>query len=227
MNSFGKTFLSLSFFGLVGTGIYFDFFKGLDVYKDMIKQPLKKKISVKPEDVRDKQPQLDSWLVDHNEYTFFDTLDDASMSKFIGLNESVVESEKLSNRKISEIKPKIKRKYILQSNNKASNDLLSSFARNKGARIKVSPLQPGFILQVGSFKTLARANLLKKNLIEKGYSTFVLPTSLSERGEVWNRVVIGSYAEKETAVKAAIEIKKMEHLDSVVMWHEGHNISRN
>ena len=82
-------------------------------------------------------------------------------------------------------------------------------------------LSSGFFLQVGSFKTLERANLLKNNLSKKGYLAFVVAVRISKESEIWHRVVIGKFAEKEFAVKAAIELKETENLNSVIKWQEG------
>ena len=98
MNSPVRTFLSLLVFGFIGTGIYFGTVKALDIYKDMEKSSLKKQISVKPENIKEKQALVDPWSIDKEELTFFDTLDDPSMSKFIGLNEKVVQPQKTTNK---------------------------------------------------------------------------------------------------------------------------------
>ena len=45
----------------------------------------------------------------------------------------------------------------------------------------------GFVLQVGSFKTLEKANLLKKNLGKKGYPVFVEMARILGGDRVWHR----------------------------------------
>ena len=46
-----KAFRSLLILGLIGTGLYFGGVKTIDIFMEMEKLPLKKKISVKPDAV--------------------------------------------------------------------------------------------------------------------------------------------------------------------------------
>ena len=98
MNSPVRAFLSLLFLGFIGIGIYLGTVKALDIYKEMEKSSTKKQISVKPESIKEKQASVNLWSIDDDEFTFFDTLDDPSMSKFIGLNENVVEPQIATNK---------------------------------------------------------------------------------------------------------------------------------
>ena len=50
-----KAFRSLLILGLIGTGLYFGGVKTIDIYMGMEKLPLKKKISVKPDNIKQKQ----------------------------------------------------------------------------------------------------------------------------------------------------------------------------
>ena len=108
MSSPFRTFLSLLVLGFIVTGIYFGAVKGLNIYNIMEKSAMKKQISVKPENIKEKQVLVDPRSFDKDEFTFFDTLDDPSMSKFIGLNEKVIEPQKTTN-KISNLAPETKK----------------------------------------------------------------------------------------------------------------------
>ena len=55
MNSSFKAFISLLILGLIGTGFYFGDVKGIDIYMEMEKLSLKKQISVKPDNIKQKQ----------------------------------------------------------------------------------------------------------------------------------------------------------------------------
>ena len=226
MNSPVRTFLSLLVFGFIGTGTYFGTVKALDIYKDMEKSSLKKQISVKPENIKEKQALMDPWSIDKEELTFFDTLDDPSMSKFIDLNEKVVQPQKTTN-KTSDFDSKVKKKSILQSDNVNGKNILKPVAPKIETRKQGESLASGFVLQVGSFQTLETANSLKNNLGKKGYPAFVIAARLSEEGEVWHRVVIGRFKKKEAAVKFATRVAEKENLKSVIKWQEGlkHNVS--
>ncbi|SVC61319.1 uncharacterized protein METZ01_LOCUS314173, partial [marine metagenome] len=89
MKSPARAFLSLLVLCIIGTGIFFGVIMGLDIYNALEKSSIKKNISVKPENIKGKQALVNSSSIDENRFTFFDTLDDPSMSKFIGLNEKV------------------------------------------------------------------------------------------------------------------------------------------
>jgi len=219
MNSPVRVFLILLVFGFISTVIYFGAVKGLDIYKDMGNSSLKKQISVKPGHIKEKQVFVDPRAVDMEELTFFDTLDDPSMSKFIGLNEKVVQPQKITNKK-SNFDSKVKKKSILQSNNVNTKKVLNSVDHKIDTRKQSESLASGFVLQVGSFKNLERANLLKNNLDKKGYPAFVMAAPISGEGEIWHRVVIGRFTKKEAAVKAATRVKEIENLGSVIKWQE-------
>ena len=219
MNSPARAFLSLLVLCIIGTGIFFGIIMGLDIYNTLEKSSIKKNISVKPENIKGKQALVNPSSIDENRFTFFDTLDDPSMSKFIGLNEKVVQPQKITNKK-SNFDSKVKKKSILQSNNVNTKKVLNSVDHKIDTRKQSESLASGFVLQVGSFKNLERANLLKNNLDKKGYPAFVMAAPISGEGEIWHRVVIGRFTKKEAAVKAATRVKEIENLGSVIKWQE-------
>ena len=208
-------------------GIYFGAVKFLVIYKEMGKSSSEKKISVKPENIKEKQALVGPWLSDSDGFTFFDTLDDPSMSKFVGLNENIIEPLKKANYKTSHFDSKVKKNSILQPDNMNAKKALNSAAYKIKDRKEDEPLASGFVLQVGSFKTLERANLLKNNLDKKGYPVSIVAAQISGKGEVYHRVVIGRFKKKEAAVKFATRVAEKENLKSVIKWQEGlkHNVS--
>ena len=220
MNSPARAFLSLLVLCIIGTGIFFGIIMGLDIYNALEKSSIKKNISVKPENIKGKQALVNPSSIDENRFTFFDTLDDPSMSKFIGLNEKVIDPQKTTN-KISNLAPETKKINILQSDIVNAKKSLNSVAYKIETRKQSEPLASGFVLQVGAFKTLERAILLKNNLNKKGYSASLTVARMSDAGEVLHRVVIGSFTERKFAVKTAIRVKQLENLDSVIKWQEG------
>ena len=84
----------------------------------------------------------------------------------------------------------------LQSKGMLPKNTLKSLHQTTNIQKKNGSLASGFILQVGSFKTLERANSLKNNLDAKGYPAFVMAPRVSEEGAVWHRVVVGKFLEK-------------------------------
>ena len=156
MNSSFKAFISLLILGLIGTGLYFGGVKTIDIYMGMEKLPLKKKISVKPESI------------DMDKLTFFETLVDPLMRKFVGLNGSIIEPQEVANDKTSDFVSRDKKSSIPQP---ASMDAKET--RGSEAQKQAASLESGFVLQVGSFHKVEGANLLKNNLGKKGYPVFV------------------------------------------------------
>ena len=129
MNSPARAFLSLLVLCIIGTGIFFGVIMGLDIYNALEKPSIKKNISVKPENIKGKQALVNPSSIDENRFTFFDTLDDPSMSKFIGLNEKVIEPQKTTN-KISNLAPETKKINILQSDIVNAKKSLNSVKAN-------------------------------------------------------------------------------------------------
>ena len=72
-----------------------------------------------------------------------------------------------------------------------------------------------YLVQVGSFRELAGAEMMKNNLKSNGYSAFLLQVDILDKG-VWYRVYLGKYAEREEAVLAAESAKVRDKLSAVV-----------
>ena len=79
MNSSFKAFISLLILGLIGTGFYFGDVKAIDTYMEMEKLSLKKQISVKPDNIKQKQALMKPESIDMDKLTFFETLVDPFM----------------------------------------------------------------------------------------------------------------------------------------------------
>ena len=226
MNSSVKFFLSILILGLSGVGIYFGTLKVLVVFQDDEKVSLKKQIPVKPKNIKEKQALVESGLSNDEEFTFFDTLSDPSMSKFVDLNGSVADPAQVAND--TPPGPTSARgdvDTISQVKNSDSENLLNPVAENSetvkvevGKRVE--SVVSGFALQVGSFHQLERASLLKEKLVKKGYPVFVVTVRIAGKDEVWHRVFIGRFLDRETAAVTARKVKQAEKLDSVLMWQE-------
>ena len=226
MNSSVKTFLSILILGLSGAGIYFGTLKFLVVFQDGGKVSVKKQIPVKPKNMKEKQALVESGSSNDEEFTFFDTLSDPSMSKFVDLNGSVADPAQVAND--TPPGPTSARgdvDTISQVKNSDSENLLNPVAENSetvkvevGKRVE--SVVSGFALQVGSFHQLERADFLKEKLVKKGYPVFVVTVRIAGKDEVWHRVFIGRFLDRETAAVTARKVKQAEKLDSVLMWQE-------
>ncbi len=226
MNSSSKAILSILILGFASTGIYFGTLKVLDIFQEYEKSTLKKQIPIKPKNMKEKQALVESGENSYEEFTFFDTLGDPSMSKFVGLNGSVVQPAEPSNDKLSEsVNLKANDSSIPPENTispKKSLDLAAvKVDPPVDAKEKTALEKSGFALQVGSFQKLERADLFKGKLGKKGYPTFVVPVRIPGKADMWYRVFIGRFSEKEVAIETARRIKGAEKLDSVMMWQEG------
>ena len=89
MKSSAKFFLTLLVLFLTAAGLFFDSAKALDFFSIKKNISFEKIISIKPIDVKDKQALVESGVSSLGSFTFFDTLNDPSMKKYIGLSGSV------------------------------------------------------------------------------------------------------------------------------------------
>ena len=196
-----KAFRSLLILGLIGTGLYFGGVKTIDIYMGMEKLPLKKKISVKPESI------------DMDKLTFFETLVDPLMRKFVGLNGSIIEPQEVANDKTSDFVSRDKKSSTPQPASMDAKEPLSSEAQKQA-----DSLESGFVLQVGAFHKVEGANLLKNNLGKKGYPVFVEETRMPGSNKALHRVFVGKFVDKRVAERTAISLKEIENIDPVKQW---------
>jgi hypothetical protein len=112
----------------------------------MEKLPLKKKISVKPESI------------DMDKLTFFETLVDPLMRKFVGLNGSIIEPQEVANDKTSDFVSRDKKSSTPQSASMDAKEPLSSEAKKQAGS-----LGSGFVLQVGAFHKVEEQAPTPKN----------------------------------------------------------------
>lgn len=66
----------------------------------------------------------------------------------------------------------------------------------------------GYMVQVGSFTSISRANIIKGKLEKKGFNAFILTASLPELG-IRYRVRVGGYETRSNADDAAKKFKEM------------------
>jgi len=208
-----KTFRSLLILGLIGTVLYFGGVKTIDIYMEMEKLPLKKKISVKPDNIKQKQTLMKPESSAVDKLTFFETLVDPLMRKFVGLNGSIIEPQEVANDKTSDFVSRDKKSSTPQPASMDAKEPLSSEAQKQA-----DSLESGFVLQVGAFHKAEGANLLKNNLGKKGYPVFVEETRMPGSNKALHRVFVGKFVNKKVAEKTAISLKEIENIDPVKQW---------
>ncbi|MEE9258200.1 MAG: SPOR domain-containing protein [Nitrospinaceae bacterium] len=188
-----------------------------------------KKISpVKPKDFRKRFGDSQS-VPEKETFTFFETLSDASMEKFVGLDGEIHSPPtRVSAPHPPEPKDLSDEKTMSRPPAPASEDLKTQTASVEAAPPpsisivrQLEELSSGkvlrFAVQVSSFRDLARAEALKVRLEKKGYPVFLTTADLPGRGGEWHRVLLGRYGDWETANRAAQKARDEEKLNAVVI----------
>ena len=166
---------------------------------------IKKVSAVKPKSIVNKSEALEP--VSH-QFTFFETLEDKTMTKYVGLHGemlpfSLPERPVRSQSKIVErakFKPKINVKAI---------------------EVKKPPILPRFAVQVSSFRDMKMASALKMKLRKKGFDAYLMKIELPNDGGKWHRVFLGQYVDEALARKAAERARQEYKLNAAVIKKTG------
>lgn len=211
--------------------------RALEFFRSERNISLKKPIPVKPANLREKQKQVEPVSFDE-EFTFFETLGDPAMNKFIGLDGNMVEPETDSRNRASASTSSASKEPILSPRESVSPSkepavekkpapapaTVEPVKREVGAlsalRRGVGVTSAGYAVQVSSFRERKLARALEEKLTKKGYPVFLTAVRIPGKDEVWHRVFIGRYADKQTALNTAYKVKEMEHLNAVVLWQD-------
>jgi len=220
MKSPGNFFSTASIFTLVIVGLFFSLSEIFQFFSNKENTSLQKIISSKPKNIKGKQVLIESGINTFGDFTFFDTLDDPSMKKYIGLNGSIVSLKKKDYNRSDDLILSAKR-------NSASLTTLpipksSSIPTEKDVKTlkKNNPPTRGFALQVGSFQDFKRADSLKKKLAKYGYPVFISSKLLKNKEKTLHRVFVGTFPRKKDAEKVAIEIKGSEKIEPLIKYYE-------
>ena len=187
---------------------YFKDRLGLDFFGLWKKQvPISKKVSVvkpkslinKSEDLKPVSPQ----------FTFFETLKDKTMTKYVGLDGKVLPitlpTRSLPFKKKESVETPIKRSVKPQ------------VKENIQLENKFQPLVSTFAVQVSSFRDEKKASILKTDLQIKGFDAFLMEAELPNHGGKWYRVFLGRYSNEDLARKDAEVARKEHKLNSVIV----------
>ena len=170
-----------------------------------ISSVIKKVSAVKPKSIVNKSEALGP--VSH-QFTFFETLEDKTMTKYVGLNGemlpvSLPERSVLSHSKIVE-----PAKLEIKENIKAIKE-------------KKPPMQPRFAVQVSSFRDVKMASALKMKLQKNGFDAYLMEIELPNDGGKWHRVFLGQYVNEALARKAAERARQEYKLNAAVIKKTG------
>ena len=220
MKSPAKYFSTFLILVLVVVGLFFSSTIVLNFFSDKENISLKKIISSKPKNMKDKQALVDSGISTPEDFTFFDTLDDPAMKKYISLNGSIVSLEDENYYKSNDFNPRINGSPASKVTQPVSGNIAISDARILIDQKLTDPLRPGFVLQVGSFQEFRWANDLKNRLISSDYPVFISSSGVEEKGKALHRVFVGTFLKKIEAEKVAVEIKESEKIESLVKYYK-------
>ena len=187
---------------------YFKDRLGLDFFGIWNKQvPVSKKVSaVKPKSLINK---LEDLKPVSPQFTFFETLEDKTMTKYVGLHGEVlpfplpVQSVNHKEKKSVEMPSKSSLKAQVKENTRVENKPQSSVST--------------FAVQVSSFRDEKKAGILKTDLQIKGFDAFLMEAELPNHGGKWYRVFLGRYNDQDLARKDAERARQKHKLNSVIV----------
>ena len=162
---------------------------------------IKKVSAVKPKSIVNKTQALGP--VSH-EFTFFETLKDKTMTKYVGLHGEMLPVSLPA-------RPVRSQKKIIEP------DKLEAKKNIKAIEEKKSPVRPRFAVQVGSFRDVKMASVLKVKLQKKGFDAYLMEIELPNHGGKWHRVFLGQYVDEALARKAAERARQEHKLNAVVV----------
>ena len=220
MKSPAKFFSTFLIFVLAVVGLFFSSNKSFNFFSDKENISLQKIISSKPKNMKDRQALVESGISTPEDFTFFDTLDDPAMKKYLALNGSIVSLKDENYYKSNDLNPKENRSPASKVTQPVFANISNSGARKLKAQNQTEPSTPGFVLQVGSFQEFQRADDLKNKLTNSDYSVFISSTWVEEKGQSLHRVFVGTFLKKIDAEKAAVGIKELEKIESLIKYYK-------
>ena len=176
------------------------------------KPTVSKKVSaVKPKFLINKAEALKP--VSHK-FTFFETLNDKTMTKYVGLNGEILPVSSPA-KPVHLFKKKSIPRLVVEP---AKSDLKSKTLKIAQEEKKLSQSTLiRFFVQVSSFRNQKKAGALKIKLQEKGFDSFLIEKELPNHEGKWYRVFLGKYSDEELAVKDAGRARKEFRLNAVVV----------
>ena len=165
----------------------------------------KKLRAVKPKFIRDKVAKAAS---DKPIYTFFETLNDPTMTRYVGLNGKLLPTKIAAAPLIPPVEKQVESEPLAKPEIKHDRNIRTP--TEIGGR-------PRYAVQVSSFRDAGRAGALKMHLQEKGFDAFLMQAELADHAGTWHRVFLGRYADEEKAQEAARMARSLYNLNAVVV----------
>jgi len=165
----------------------------------------KKLRAVKPKFIRDKVAKAAS---DKPIYTFFEILNDPTMTRYVGLNGKLLPTKIAAAPLIPPVEKQVESEPLAKPEIKHDRNIRTP--TEIGGR-------PRYAVQVSSFRDAGRAGALKMHLQEKGFDAFLMQAELADHAGTWHRVFLGRYADEEKAQEAARMARSLYNLNAVVV----------
>ena len=165
----------------------------------------KKLRAVKPKFIRDKVAKAAS---DKPIYTFFEILNDPTMTRYVGLNGKLLPAKIAATPLIPPVEKQMESEPLAKPEIKHDRNIRTP--TEIGGR-------PRYAVQVSSFRDAGRAGALKMHLQEKGFDAFLMQAELADHAGTWHRVFLGRYADEEKAQEAARMARSLYNLNAVVV----------
>ena len=219
MKSSVKFFSACIIFILAGLGLFFTSTLSFDFFSDNKNIFLKKIIVSKPRNIKDKQSLVASGISIPEDFTFFDTLDDPAMKKYLSLNGNISLLKDGNYYKSNDLIPRANGSPASKVTRPVSENISIPGARKLKGQKQTEPSTAGFVLQVGSFQEFQRADYLKNKLIDSDYPVFISSTWVEEKGQTLHRVFVGTFLKKIDAEKAAVEIKESKKVEVLIKYY--------
>ena len=209
-------FLLVIFFLMVSVmGLHFS---GIDLLNEASKKetPHKKLRAVKPRFLQEKTAKVPPATA-KQVYSFFETLNDPTLTRYIGLNGKLLpvtltaESKEVPvfNSPPPASVKKSGKPEILAKTGQRSDPKRQTATESEG--------WPRYAVQVSSFRSEELAGALKMRLQKKGFDAFLVRTELGNNGGTWHRVFLGRYSDGEKAQEAARIARSQYKLNAVVV----------
>ncbi len=132
--------------------------------------------------MKDKQALVESGISTPEDFTFFDTLEDPAMKKYLGLNGSIVSLKDENYYKSNDLNPRVNGSPASKVTQQVSGNIPISGAGKIKGQNQTEQSTQGFVVQVGSFQELQRADFIKKKIKNIEYTVFIYSKLVAEKG---------------------------------------------
>ncbi len=232
MNETGKTLTALFILGLAGVGVYSSGKWVMDEFNKAGESPapvVKKRSPVKPDNLGVPRSASEKEAVPEREtYTFFETLNDSSMTKIAGLEGGILSTLEKADppavrhsepRRVVKVSSPVRTEapVVAQASERTQPALAANRKVPESTVREARPEDPLYAVQVSSFKDSLRARVLEDKLKEMGYEAFQLAAGSASEGNVRHRVYLGKYNDRKSADNAARKVRMQEALGGMVI----------